>query len=649
MGERIGVYVCDCGPNIKNALDTEEVAKFASELDNVVVAKTHALLCAKHGQEFLVKEIKDNKLTRIVIAACSPKEHEITFMKVCENANLNPYLMQMGNIREQVAWVTPDRKQATEKAKKVVASATHRVQLHEPLDKIQIETVPNVLIVGAGVSGIHAALAMASKGRKVYLVERWPSLGGRVTMTEEVYPNLECATCMMEPKLHDVLHNENIEVLNYSEVEEVVGFFGNFTVKVKQKARYVDPEACIGCDECYKVCPVKVPNEWNFGMDKRGAIFVPYPGAMPNIATIDAKNCLRLNGEDCNKCVEACGFDAIKFDDKNKVKEINVGSIILATGATNFDASKLVDLGYGKFDNVFTLPEFDRMLSTTGPTKGKVRMKNGKAPKSVGIVYCAGSRTEKYLPYCSGDCCMYSLLFMHHIKKQIKDAKVINLVSELCLPGKGYQEFYDKVKKDGDFIRLAGPDACKISKEGQQLVIEAKECNGKNKRVTVDMVILATGLTPHEDAGNVAEMFNVEQDKDGFFAEEHSKLCPVNTTTEGVFIVGAAQGPMDIQHAVAQGAAAAGNIHSTLIPGEKIDIEPIFAEIDEDICSGCKVCNDLCPYKAISFKEDDKVSEINEILCRGCGTCVAGCPSSAIKGRHFTSDEIRAEVQEVVR
>lgn len=649
MAERIGIYVCECGPNIKKALDTEDVVKFASELEAVVVAKPHQLLCAKHGQEFLRDEIKKNKLTRVVIAACSPKEHEETFMKVCQDAKLNPYMMQMANIREQVAWVTPDRDKATEKAKAVVRAAHRRVILHEPLEKITIDTNPDVLVLGAGVAGVHAALSMAQKGRKVHLVERSPCIGGKVSMTEEVYPNLECATCMMEPKLHDVLHNENIELISYAEVEDVVGFFGNFTVTVRKKASYVDPEACIGCDECFKVCPVKVPNEYNFSLDTRGAVYRPYPGAMPNIATIDSKNCLRLNGKECDKCEKACGFDAINFKDKDELREIKVGAIVLATGAGNFDATKAPELGYGKLDNVYTLPEFDRMLSTTGPTSGKVRLKNGKAPVAVAIIYCAGSRTKKYLPYCSGDCCMYSLLFTHHIKKQLPDSKVINIYSDLCLPGKGYHEFYDKVKKDGTFVRVIGPDACNIVPEGEQLVIECKDSSGKMTRITVDMVILATGQVPQKDAAHVAGLFNIELDKDGFFEEEHAKLCPVSTATEGVFIAGSCQGPMDIQHSVSQGTAAAGRIQGSLIAGEKIEIEPIFAEIDEDVCSGCKVCIGLCPYKAISFDEEKKVSVVNEVLCRGCGTCVAACPSGAITGRHFTSGEILAEIKEVAQ
>lgn len=649
MGERIGVYVCDCGSNIKSALDTEDVARSASQLGDVVAAKTHSLLCARHGQEFLMREIGESRLSRVVIAACSPKEHEATFMDALESSGLNPYMMQMANIREQVAWVTPDKARATEKAKRAVAAAHSRVRLHEPLRKTEVDINPDVLVVGAGVGGLNAALIAAQKGRKVYLVERTPCIGGHVTMTEEVFPTLECSTCMMEPEIQDVMHHQNIEVLTNAEVIDVIGFNGNFTAMVRERASFVDRESCVGCDECYKACPVRVSDEFNGGLGTRGAIFLPYPGAIPNVATIDKGNCLRSKGEDCRLCAEACSFGAVKYDDEDRIQAIKVGAIVLAIGAASFDPRKAPESGYGRYENVLTLREFERMLNSTGPTKGRILLRNGKTPRSVGIIYCVGSRSKRYHSYCSGDCCMYSLLFTHSIRKQIPGAKVFNIHSDLCLPGKGYSDFYERVRGDGIFIRAAGPDATTVSSEKGRLVMRCRDAAGKMRRISVDMVILATATVPHSDAPAVAELFGIPLDEYGFFKERHCKLCPVSTTTDGVFIVGPAQGPMELQHSVAQGAAAGGHILSSLVPGGKIEIDPMVAEIDSDLCSGCKVCIGMCPYRAIAFDDIDKVAEVNGVLCKGCGTCVASCPSGAARGKHFTSEEILAEVSEALR
>ncbi len=650
MTERIGVFICECGPNIKNALDIEELVKFASGLEGVVIARAHKFLCSQEAKDLIVKEINEKGLSRILIAACSPREHEADFMKICQEAGLNPYLMHIANIREQCAWVTPERTKATDKAKLIIRAALKRVVIQEPLEKKEIDCIPDALVVGAGITGIEAALLLAQKGRRVYLVERLPSIGGKASRYEVVFPGLECAPCMLEPKLDGVLYKDNIEVLTYGEIEEALGFLGNFMVKVKKKARAVDPGRCLGCGSCFEVCPVEVKDEFNENLSKRKAIYIPYPGALPHLAIIDRENCLHFKGKKCDACKEKCPFDAIDFEQKDEIIEIKVGAVVLATGFDIFVPTKAPQYGYGKFDNVYTGLEFERILSSTGPTGGKILLKNGKSVGSVAIIHCVGSRSKKFNDYCSGVCCMYSLTFACLIKKKLPDARVFNFYSDFSLAGKGYQEFFEEVAKKGIvFIRTASVNVTESSRRRGRLVVKCKEISGKTKKVTVDMVILASAMEPNKEAAKIAKLFDITQGKDGFFAEEHRKLSPVTTLTAGVFIAGCAQGPKDIQSSIAQGQAAAGKILSALLPGEKLELEAMTTKINEDVCSGCKICIGLCPYKAITFDKDKKIAMVNDVLCRGCGVCAAACPSQAAESRHFTLKQIFAEIEELAK
>ncbi|MFH1413253.1 MAG: CoB--CoM heterodisulfide reductase iron-sulfur subunit A family protein [Candidatus Omnitrophota bacterium] len=645
MKERIGIFICECGPNIKDAMNLEEVLEYTNTLDNVVIAKVSNLLCSQGGKDLLKKDIKENNLDRIVIAACSPKEHEVTFKKVLREAGMNPFLLQIANIREQCAWIIKDRAQAAQKAKAIIKAAVKRVIYHEVLDIKEIDSNSDVLVVGAGISGISAALTLAQKNRRVFLVEQLPSIGGKAVRYEEVFPNLECASCMLEPKFDEVLHHEQIKLFTLSEVQEVLGFYGNFVVKINKKARFVS-EACIGCQACFEVCPVKVKNEFNQGLNDRKAIYIAYPGALPNVAVIDSKNCLHMQGKVCTACKDACPFGAINYEEKDETLELNVGAIVLATGFDMFDLNKVPQYGYGKAQEVYTALEFERLLNSGGPTGGKVLLKNGKPPKSIALVHCVGSRNTKYNEHCSAVCCMYSLKFAHLIKKKLPDSSITEFHHDLCLPGKGYQAFCNSVAKEKgvDFVRMEEPDSVEIKESKGKISISCKSM-GKSKKSEFDMVVLAPAIEGAKDSQAVAKIFDISLEKGGFFVEEHGKLAPVSTMSEGIFIAGCAQGPKDIQSCVAQAQAAAGRILSKLIPGEKLTLEPMVAVIDEDLCSGCKICIGLCPYKAITFDEKEKQAKVNDVLCRGCGVCVAACPSSAIKAKHFTDKQITAELQ----
>jgi heterodisulfide reductase subunit A len=645
--ERIGVYICECGPNIKDILNIDELVKYAGDLEAVVWVKRYSLLCSKESGDRIAKEIKEHRLTRVVIAGCSPKEHEHTFREILRKADLNPFLLQMANIREQCAWVIKDKKRATESAKVLIHAAVRRVAHHEPLEVKEIECCPDVLVVGAGVAGISAALTLSQHNRKVYVVEKAPCIGGKAARYEDFYHTMECAACVLDPVIDAVLHNGQIEVFTYSEVQEVLGYYGNFQVKIKQKARFVESKACLGCGLCFDVCPVTVKNAYNEGLNDRKAIYVPYAGAMPNVAVIDEANCMRFSGEACCACQEACPFDAINYEDTDMVQKVKVGAIVIATGFDIFDPKRAPEYGYGKIDNVYTCLEFERLLSSNGPTEGNILLKNGRLPRKIAFVHCVGSRTIKHNEHCSGVCCLYLLKFAHQVKQKIPEVSIVEFYSDFCLPGKGSQRFFNTVSREGgvEFIRTKKPGSIQINWESSEIQIKYLDVHGDYHTVSSDMVVLASAIEAPRDAPEIARIFDVTQGEDGFFIEEHPKINPVSTVREGIYIAGCSQGPKDIPGSIAQGQAAAGKILLRLIPGEKLALEPIIAEVDEGICSGCKICIGLCEYKAIVFDDVKKNVLINEILCRGCGICAVACPGGAIRAKHFTDQAICAEIK----
>ncbi|MBN1991606.1 MAG: CoB--CoM heterodisulfide reductase iron-sulfur subunit A family protein [Anaerolineae bacterium] len=649
--ERVGVYVCHCGTNIAGTVDVEDVARWAGEQTNVVIARDYKFMCSSLGQDLIEEDIKEHGLTRVVVAACSPHMHEKTFRAACERGGLNPFLFEMANIREHNSWATTDKPAATQKAKALVKGAVERVAHHQPLQPLPVEINPNTLIVGGGVAGITAALELADAGHHVYLVEREPSIGGHMAQLDKTFPTLDCSACILTPKMVDVGQHPNITLLSYSEVEEVDGYLGNFTITVRKKARYVNEELCTGCGICEEKCPRRVVDEvFEAGLGYRKAVYRPFPQAVPKYPVIDKENCTFFERGKCKACQIFCPTNAIDFEQEDQMIQFQVGNVILATGYQLFDARRIPQYGYGRLANVFSALEFERLVNAAGPTGGKVVLRDGVTePQSVAIVHCVGSRDRNYNEYCSKVCCMYSLKFAHLVHERLPGAEVYNFYIDMRTPGKGYEEFYHRLLDEGaHFIRgrvAEVTDAARLPGEEGKLIVQAEDTLiGKQRRVPVDMVILSAGLEAQHDSKEITKLFGMGCDFDGFFIERHPKLDPVATMTEGIFIAGACQGPKDIPDSVVQGAAAAARVASLINRGT-VMMEPVRARITAELCSGCRICNNMCPYNAIVFHEDTKVSEVITALCQGCGTCVAACPSAAITGAHFTNNQVMSEIK----
>jgi heterodisulfide reductase subunit A len=648
---KIGVYICHCGLNIADTVDVEEVTKYAATLPAVVVARNYKFMCSDPGQSMIKEDIKELGLNRIVVASCSPLMHEPTFRHAIQEAGVNPYLFEMANIREHCSWITEDHGEATEKAKALVGAAVRRVYYHQPLEVREVPVNPDTLIVGGGIAGIQAALEIADSGHKVYLVERDPSIGGHMIQFDKTFPTLDCSACILTPKMTSVGMHPHIELMTYSEVEEISGFVGSFKAKIRKKARYVNEDKCNGCGVCVTKCPWTADSEFDLALGKRKAIYTPFAQAVPNIPVIDTEHCAYFLKGKCRACEKFCELGAIDFEQADKIVEVEVGNIIIASGYDAFDPTPISQYGYGRFDNVYTGLEFERICNAVGPTSGKIVLRDGSEPKSIAIIHCVGSRDENYHEYCSRVCCMYSLKYSHLIKERT-GADVYQMYIDMRCFGKGYEEFYDRVSNEAaNFIRgkvaKVTDEAVNEEEKGKLIAVVEDTLLGSMLRIPVDMVILATALEPREDAAEVAKLFGISRSADGFFLERHPKLDPVATMTDGVFIAGCCQSPKDIPDTVAQASAAAARVLALIAKGS-VELEAATAVIDEEKCSGCRICSLLCPYSAISFIEDEKISRINEALCKGCGTCVAACPSGAITHKQFTTEEIAAEIEGVL-
>jgi len=647
---RIGVYVCHCGLNIAGSVNCEEVAKYAATLPNVVLAQDNLYACSDQGQEGIKKDIKEHKLNRVVVASCSPRLHEPTFRKACEDAGLNKYLFEMANIREHCSWVhLYDRESATEKAKDLVKMAVAKASLLQPAIETEVPINRKALIIGGGVAGIQAALDLADTGYKVHLVEKEPSIGGMMARIDKTFPTMDCSICILAPKMSDVGHHPNIELLAYSEVTEVKGYIGNFVVKVLKKPRYVTKD-CSACGECVKVCPIVTPNEFDVGLASRHAIYTPFAQAVPVTYLIDMSLC--LNKEDvvvCDKCMKACERGAIKYEMKPETVELEVGTIIVATGADVFDPSTLPNYGYGKIANVITSLEFERLINAGGPSGGHlIRPSDMQIPKRVAFIQCVGSRSDKagHL-YCSNVCCMNTIKDSLLIKEHWPDTEIFVFYIDIRAYGKGFEDLYNRAKKAGvKFIRGLPSEIKEDRKTCNLWLMGENTLQNEIYKINIDMAILSVGLEARKDSEIIQRLLTLSRNQDGFFLEAHPKLRPVDAATGGVFFAGCAESPKDIKDSVTQASAAAARA-GTLMAKGKVTVEAITPIFDPEKCKACGLCTKVCPYNALTLNKDLKKITIVEAACGGCGTCAAECPFGALTQSHFTDEQIVAQIDAV--
>ena len=648
----IGVFICHCGKNIAITVDVEEVTKAIAELDGVVLAENYRYMCSEPGQNMIRDAIREKNLNGVVIAACSPRLHEITFRKAVASADLNPFLCEMANIREQCSWVHKSKGEATEKAIQITKSLIEKVKLNDALTPVSVPVTRKCMVIGAGISGMQAALDIADAGIEVILVERNPSIGGHMAQLSETFPTLDCSQCILTPKMMEVGNHPNIELLTYAEVVEIDGCIGNFNVKVKKKPRYVDVDKCTACNDCTEVCPVVVPNEFDEGLGIRKAIYVPFPQSMPQAYVLDDKTCLGLHPLACSKCMDVCEPGAIDYDQPTEYVDFTVGTIIVATGYNLMPIQEIGEYGYGKYEDVVNGLQFERLLSASGPTLGEIRRpSDGKVPKEVVFVQCVGSRDPEHgMPYCSKICCMYTAKHAKLYKHTVPEGQAYVFYIDIRSDGKGYEEFVQQTIEEDGVIYLRGKVSrvFRDEKNDKMIVWGVDTLTGKKIEIAADMVVLAMAVVPSEDIKELTKKLKISTDAFGFITEAHPKLRPIDTATRGIFLAGCSQAPKDIPDAVAQASGAAAKAAIPLLQG-KIELDPQTSTVNEDRCSGCGLCGAMCEFGAIEIIDDPnhpdkKIVKINDALCEGCGSCAGACPAGAMEQKGFKSDQLFAMI-----
>ncbi|MFH0809015.1 MAG: CoB--CoM heterodisulfide reductase iron-sulfur subunit A family protein [Pseudomonadota bacterium] len=652
---RIGVFVCHCGKNIARSVDVERVVAEVAAHPGVAFAQNYVYMCSEPGQALIKEKIASEKLEAVVVAACSPMLHAVTFGRTVERAGVNRYLMEMANIREHCSWVHADRDAATHKAAALAKSAVEKLKQAAPLTPIRTPLTRRAVVVGGGIAGIQAALDIANGGHEVYLVEKSPTIGGHMAQLSETFPTLDCSSCILTPKMVEVKQHPNIHLLTYSEVKSVEGSIGSFKVTVERKPRYVLENLCTGCGECVPVCPVVVHNEFEMGMGGRKAIYIPFPQAVPSVYTLDLHSC--YNSEKlvvCENCYKACGPKAINYLMEPEIIEIEAGAVVLATGYDLMPIANIGEYGADGYEDVIDSLQFERMLSASGPTGGVVRRpSDGKIPQEVVFIQCCGSRDPQHgVPYCSRVCCMYTAKHALLYKHAVHGGQAYVFYIDIRSDGKGYEEFVQRAIEEEKILYLRGK-VSKVFRENGKLVVWGSDTlTGQQVEVAADLVVLAMALVPNEATRDLARKLKVATDEWGFLSEAHPKLRPVETMTAGVYLAGAAQAPRDIPDTVAQASGTASKVLS-LFAADELLHDPQVANVNAVLCRGCGYCVAVCPYSAISLREQTvrgrkmPVAYVNAALCNGCGTCAATCLSGAIDHLGFTDQQILAQIEQL--
>lgn len=661
--QRIGVFVCWCGSNIAATVDVDAVVEAVKNEPGVCFAQNYQYMCSEAGQSLIKNAIEEHKLTGIVVCSCSPRMHEATFRKTAEKAGLNPYMVEIANIREHCSWIHKDKQEATEKAIILARAAIAKVNLNAPLQPGESAVTKRALIIGGGIAGIQSAIDIADAGYQVDIVERSATIGGKMAQLDKTFPTLDCAACILTPKMVEASQHPNITLYTYSEVEQVKGFVGNFTVKIKKKARFIDETKCTGCAVCTTKCPSrKGGNEFNCNLDNRGAVYIPFAQAVPNVAVIDSERCLHFKTGKCGLCQKVCSAGAINFEQQDEYIEQKYGAIVVATGFQISDVTKFDEFQYTKHPDVITSLELERIMNAAGPTKGTLlRMSNKEHPKDIVFVQCVGSRdnTCRGKTYCSKICCMYTAKHAMLIREKYPDVNVHVFYIDVRTPGKNFDEFYRRAVEQYNVDYIKGMVGKVWENEDGRLTVQGVDLLS-NRRIMLntDMVVLAAAIEPSSGVKDIATMLTASIDTNNFLTEAHPKLRPVESPTAGVFLSGVCQGPKDIPETVSQAGAAAVKVIG-LLAKDKLVTNPCTASPNELMCNGCSSCERVCPYGAIDYvdkeindhgkREVRRIARVNSALCQGCGACTVACPSGAMDLKGFSNRQIMAEVDAICK